>query len=182
MIDTSILTKVTNVCLVDTRGDGMIDINSLMSRDGMVQQGILLLDELRFFVEYCHYRGLAANVAGSIESYQAQQLWSLIPELDQASTRGAASGVDCDPFNPRQVGEDTRQHRVIKRTLVRGLAPPEHGGVLNLPEGLKNVAGAPARVGELIRFLREKRNSSGQPELQAFWVDPYGHPMQIESS
>ncbi|MFO1206310.1 MAG: hypothetical protein U1E63_11380 [Burkholderiales bacterium] len=108
MIDTSILSKVTNVCLIDTRGEGMIDVNSL-ARNNMVQQGILALGDLRLFVEYCHYRGVAANVAGSIESYQAQQLWALVPELDQASTRGSASGVDRDPSNARPIGEDTRQ-------------------------------------------------------------------------
>jgi hypothetical protein len=152
----------------------MIDINSLVVRNGLVQQGILTLDELRFFVDYCHYRGVSANVAGSIESYQAQQLWALVPELDQASTRGAASGVDRDPSNARPVGEDTRQHRVIKRTLVRGLAPPEHGGVLNLPESLKTATGASARVGELIAVLRDQRKAQGLPELQAFWVDQFG--------
>lgn len=182
MIDTSILSKVMNVCLIDTRSKGMIDINSLVIRNGLDQQGILTLDDLRFFVEYCHYRGVAANVAGSIESYQAQQLWALIPELDQASTRGSASGVDRDPSNARPAGEDTRQHRVIKRSLVRGLAPPEDGGVLNFPEALKTVKGAMARVRELIVMLRESRKASGLPDLQAFWVDPYGQPTPIDTN
>lgn len=181
MIDTSILSKVTNVCLIDTRSEGMVDINSLVVRNGLTQTGILTLDELRFFVEYCHYRGVAANVAGSIESYQAQQLWALIPELDQASTRGSASGVDRDPSNSRPAGEDTRQHRVIKRSLVRGLAPPEHGGVLNVPEALKTATGAASRVRELIAMLRESR-TSGLPDLQAFWVDPSGQPTPIEAN
>jgi hypothetical protein len=180
MIDTSILSKVTNVCLVDTRGDGMIDINSLVVRGGLQQQGILSLDELRFFVDYCHYRGVTANVAGSIESYQAQQLWQLIPELDQASTRGSASGVDIDPSNARPASEDTRQHRVIKRALVRGLAPPEHGGVLNFPDILKNVTGATDRIRELIAKQREYRKSSGLPDLQSFWVDSAGRPTPID--
>jgi uncharacterized protein (UPF0264 family) len=179
MIDTSILSKVMSVCLIDTRSEGMVDINSLVVRSGMMQQGILTLDELRFFVEYCHYRGIAANVAGSIDSYQAQQLWALIPELDQASTRGAASGVNRDPSNANPTGEDSRQHRVIKRSLVRGLAPPEHGGVLNLPEALKNTKGAMPRIRELISMLQESRKDAGLPELQAFWVDPTGRPTPI---
>jgi hypothetical protein len=182
MIDTSILSKVMNVCLIDTRSEGMIDINSLVVRSGLKQQGILPLEDLQFFVEYCHYRGVAANVAGSIESYQAQQLWALIPELDQASTRGSASGVDRDPSNARPAGEDTRQHRVIKRSLVRGLAPPEHGGVLNVPEALKTVKGALASVRELIAMLRESRKTAGLPALQTFWVDPSGHPTPIETN
>jgi len=174
MIDTSILTKVSNGCLVDTRSEGMIDINSLVIRRGLMQRGILPLEDLRFFVDYCHFRGVAANLAGSIESYQAQQLWVLIPELDQASTRGAASGVTRDPSSASAVGEDTRQHRVIKRNLVRGLAPPEHGGVLNLPEILKTTGGASAQIDRLIRFLRERRKELRMPELQAYWVDAFG--------
>lgn len=94
MLDTSILSKVSNICLVDTSGSEMIDINRFVVRSGVVQSGILRLEDIRFFVEYCHFRGIEANVAGSIESYQAQQLWVLIPELDQCSTRGAASGVE----------------------------------------------------------------------------------------
>jgi len=95
MIDTSILLKVANVCLIDTRGDGMIDINSLFDREPP-KQGILTLADLKFFVRYCHYKGLSANLAGSIESYQAQQLWALIPELDQLSARGAASVLNIE--------------------------------------------------------------------------------------
>lgn len=181
MIDTSILTKVINVCLIDTRASEMIDVNSLVVRNGMVQQGILSLEELRFFVDYCHYRGVAANLAGSIESYQAQQLWCLIPGLDQASTRSSASGVDQDPSNARPTGEDTRQHRVIKRSLVRGLAPPEHGGVLNIPDSLRTVPGGPVRVRELIALLRDRYRASGQDPVPAFWVDSAGKQTPIEA-
>ena len=182
MIDTSILTKVMNVCLVDTSSEGMIDINSLVVRDGMTQKGILSLNELRFFVDYCHYRGISANVAGSVESYQAQQLWVLVPELDQASTRGAASAVDRDPLNAKQAGADTRQYRVIKRSLVRGIAPPEHGGVLNIPESLKTVPDGNARIKELIALLRDRRKALGLPNLRAFWVDSFGQPTAIETT
>ena len=128
MIDTSILLKVMNVGLIDTSGSDMIDINSLIVRDGMARRGILTLEDLRFFVQYCHYRGVTANLAGSIESYQAQQIWALIPELDQASARGAASGIDIapspsnatSPSNAPMPGADTRKRRVIKRSLVHG--------------------------------------------------------------
>lgn len=179
MIDTSILTKVMNVPLIDTGSDGMVDINSLVTRDGMVQRGILSLEELKFFVDYCHYRGLSANVAGSIESYQAQQLWVLIPELDQASTRGSASAVDRDPSRSN-TGQDTRQHRVIKRNMVRGIAPPEHGGVLNLPESIRSHADTPARVKELIELLSERRAAMGLPDLQSFWINRFGEQTPIK--
>ena len=35
MIDTSILTKVSNICLVDTSGTSMIDINRFCKHDGL---------------------------------------------------------------------------------------------------------------------------------------------------
>ena len=187
MIDTSILLKVMNVGLIDTSGSDMIDINSLIVRDGMARRGILTLEDLRFFVQYCHYRGVTANLAGSIESYQAQQIWALIPELDQASARGAASGIDIapspsnatSPSNAPMPGADTRKRRVIKRSLVHGVAPPEHGGVLNLPVSLKTAPGATTRVRELIDMLAEHRKIEGLPDLQAFWVDPSGQQTPI---
>jgi uncharacterized protein (UPF0264 family) len=191
MIDTSILLKVANVCLIDTHGEGMIDINSLVVvREGMPpKQGILTLEDLRFFVDYCHYKGLSANLAGSIESYQAQQLWALIPELDQLSARGAASGLNIGPTpsdakSPSEAPAappNTRKDRVIKRSLVRGMAPPEHGGVLNLPDSLRTVPVAP-RVRELIAMLGEKRREAGLPDLQAFWVDKLGAQTPITPS
>jgi uncharacterized protein (UPF0264 family) len=187
MIDTSILLKVMNVGLIDTSGSDMIDINSLVVRDGMARRGILTLEDLRFFVQYCHYRGVTANLAGSIESYQAQQVWALIPELDQASARGAASGIDIapspsnatSPSNAPMPGADTRKRRVIKRSLVHGMAPPEHGGVLNLPVSLKTAPGATTRVRELIDMLAEHRKIEGLPDLQAFWVDPTGQQTPV---
>jgi uncharacterized protein (UPF0264 family) len=187
MIDTSILLKVMNVGLIDTSGSDMIDINSLIVRDGMARRGILTLEDLRFFVQYCHYRGVTANLAGSIESYQAQQIWALVPELDQASARGAASGIDIapspsnatSPSNAPMPGADTRKRRVIKRSLVHGVAPPEHGGVLNLPVSLKTAPGATTRVRELIDMLAEHRKIEGLPDLQAFWVDPSGQQTPV---
>jgi uncharacterized protein (UPF0264 family) len=180
MIDTSILSKVSNLCLIDTGSDGMIDINGMVVRNGLTEQGILTLDELRFFVDYCHYRGVSANLAGSIQSYQAQQLWALIPELDQVSTRGAASAVMVDPSRPDSQGSDTRQMRVIKRQLVRGLAPPEHGGVLNLPSALQQSAEGRHRASKLVDWLRAARERAGDPELEAFWVNGLGIPTPFE--
>jgi uncharacterized protein (UPF0264 family) len=175
MLDSSILSKVSNICLVDTSGsEEMVDINRFVVRGGMVQSGILKLDDLRFFVEYCHFRGIEANVAGSIESYQAQQLWVLIPELDQCSTRGSASAVEVDPSKPSATGMDTRQHRIIKRTLVRGLAPPEHGGVLNIATTLRDDAHAMTEVGRLRKMLAEKREVMGWPPLVTNYVDAKG--------
>jgi uncharacterized protein (UPF0264 family) len=175
MLDTSILSKVSNICLVDTSDSEMIDINRLCVRDGMVQSGILKLDDIKFFVDYCHFRGVEANVAGSVESYQAQQLWVLLPNLDQVSTRSAASAVWVDPSNPRVQGSDTRQHRVIDRTLVRGLAPPEHGGALSLPAALMNNPEANGQFARLREMISEKGKALGFPELQVNYVDSEGN-------
>lgn len=174
MIDTSILSKVSNICIVDSANSSMVDINALMSRDGIPLRGILPLDDLRFFVDYCHYRGIAANVAGSLESFQAQQLWVLIPEIDQCSTRGCASAVDRDPSSARPDTPNTRQHRIIKRALVRGLAPPEHGGVLNLPMDLKDRAEGKETVLKLIDLIAQGRAKLKLPDLEVFYVDKYG--------
>lgn len=182
MIDTSILSKQSSICLVDTREQPMVDINSLVTRSGMKLQGILPFSDLKFFVDYCHYRGIAANVAGSIESFQAQQLWAMLPELDQVSTRGSSSAVDRDPSGDSADSADTRQHRVIKRSLVRGLAPPEHGGVLNLPIELRDQAGAKPVITQLIESLTERRAAQGLPPLESFWVDRFGDPTSIEGA
>lgn len=174
MIDTSVLSKESNICLVDTAGSELVDFNSLIMRNELPERGILPLKDLRFFVDYCHYRGIVANLAGSVQSYQAQQLWVLIPDLDQVSTRGAASAVDRDPSSSRPVTPDTRQWRIIKRSLARGLAPPEHGGVLNIPAALKGRTDARDKISAIRSLISEGRARLGLPPLQAFFVDPAG--------
>jgi uncharacterized protein (UPF0264 family) len=174
MLDTSILSKVSGICLVDTgSSDDLIDLNQYDRSNGRERQGILNLDELRYFIDYCHYRGIEANLAGSIQSYQAQQLWVLAPEMDQASTRGAGSGVVVEPGSAA-AGADSRQHRVIKRELVRGLAPPEHGGVLNIPQVVLDNGGQQT-VEDLQAMISEHRKALGLPELLTYVVDRAGN-------
>ncbi|WP_344022524.1 (5-formylfuran-3-yl)methyl phosphate synthase [Streptomyces luteireticuli] len=167
MLDTSILLKTARVGLVATeRSPEMADFDSLDVDEatGLERKGILSLDDIRFFVDYCHYRGLGANLAGSMTSYQAQQLWRLVPGTDQMSTRGYASAVSEDPSHPGETGADSRQDRVIVRDLVRGLVPPEQGGYLWLPEEMKPTATEAARalVGRW-------------PGLVGHWADQRGH-------
>jgi hypothetical protein len=137
-------------------------------------KGILTLDELRFFVEYAHFSGIEANLAGSLQSFQAQQVWVLIPQLDQVSTRGGSSAVELDPYTGKPAGEDTRQQRIIKRGLVAGLVAPEQGGVLNIPVAMKNNPDAVAAVKKLVEIIQAKRAEQSLPALQAFWVDKFG--------
>ena len=77
MLDTSILSKVSNICLVDTdpdrqnaRGETMVDINRLVSADSMQLRGILPLDDIEFFVNYCHHRGIFANVGAQSRAFK----------------------------------------------------------------------------------------------------------------
>ncbi len=181
MLDTQIQTKIANICLVDTSSSPeFIDLNRYdMGVGGLPTKGILMLDEIRYFVDYAHFAGIEANTAGSMQSFQVQQLWVLVPELDQASTRGGSSAVRVDPTTEGSAGEDTRQQRIIKRNLVSGLAPPEQGGVLNLPSAMKANPDALARVRELIEMLGGKRAKQALPPLEAFWVDKYGNSERI---
>lgn len=174
MLDTSVLSKVSNVCLVDTSSEGMIDLNKYdLSADGMATRGILSVDDIRYFVDYCHYRGIEANLAGSIQSYQAQQLWLLVPEIDQMSTRGGASAVAKEP-NSSNMGSDTRQYRVIKRNLVRGIIPPEQGGVLNIPIKFKSNPKAMSEIAKLKEMLIAERAKQNLPELKSYFIDSFG--------
>jgi uncharacterized protein (UPF0264 family) len=183
MIDTRIQSKVARICIVDTACDGMVDINRFDVSGGLTRQGILTLDDIRYFVEYCHYRNLEANVAGSVQSYQAQQLWLKVPELDQISTRGSASGISTEPRLIVKDDErlDTRHHRKIKRHLVRGMAPPEHGGVLNIPISMRDNNDAKQAIRELREELSDLRRRRGLPDLECFYVDRHGTPIHMDS-
>jgi uncharacterized protein (UPF0264 family) len=176
MLDTQIQTKVANICLVDTASPGFVDLNQYdIGTGNLPTKGILSLDELRFFVDYAHSVGIEANTAGSLQSFQAQQLWALIPELDQVSTRGGSSAIQVDPGTNGTAGEDTRQQRIIKRSLVSGLVAPEQGGVLNMPIAMKANAAAVESIHRLIDMLAAKLAVEGLPSPGAFWVDKFGH-------
>jgi uncharacterized protein (UPF0264 family) len=179
MLDTSILSKVARIPLVDTDEEGseIVDLNEFdVAGNGLVSQGILPYNDLKFFVDYCHFRGVAMNLAGSIQSFQAQQLWVLIPEIDQISGRGSASALPVDPTGAAE-GKDNRHSRVIKRAMVRGLAPPEQGGVLNIPEAWlvgPSAEKAQAKVQQAAEMIRAKRKAFGWPDLECFTVNKYG--------
>ncbi len=176
MIDTQIQTKVANICLVDTSSSSeMSDLNQYdVPPIGLPTKGILSLDEMRFFVQYAHFMGIEANIAGSLQSFQAQQLWVLIPELDQVSTRGGSSAVAIDPLTSQATAEDTRQQRIIKRNLVAGLVPPEQGGVLNIPMAMKANTNAVQEVHRLIDILQRKRSEQQLPFLRSYWINRDG--------
>lgn len=196
MIDTSILFKVARVGLVDmtepaepaepteqpgTEQPTIVDFNRFditgTGAEALTRTGILPVDDIRFFVDYCHYRGIEANLAGSVQSYQAQQIWRLVEKIDQLSTRGGASAVAVDPAR-RSTGEESvasRRDQVMKRELVAGLAPPEQGGYVWLPTKMKDVDG----VDDAVHRLRKTF-----PDITTvYWADRFGNlePYQAES-
>lgn len=187
MIDTSILSKVSNICLIDTSSEPMAHLSPYLTKNDQVQKGILGLAELQFFVDYCHHKRIIPNLAGSLDSIQAQQLWALLPELDQLSTRSAASAVVLEPVGPGQASSapsaDTRKDRVIVRQLVAGLAPPEHGGVLNLPKALLDhpeFKKDPREALKLLDLLRDSRKRAELPPLRAYSVDGQGKQAELD--
>ena len=176
MLDTRIQSKVARICLLDTGSDGLFDINQYDISSDVPRRGILTLEDIKFFVDYCHYKGVEANLAGSFQSYQAQQIWLKVPTVDQISTRGGSSGVEQNPYETETAGEDTRQFRVIKRSLVLGQAPPEHGGVLNLPLKATDNPKASSDIKDLVRELKSLRKEQGLPDLDVFSTDKFGMP------
>ena len=167
MLDNRVQSKVARICSLDTRSEGLVDVNHLFKdASGLPYHGVLSLADIRFFVDYCHHRNLEANLAGSLQSVHAQQLWLQVPDLDQMANRDAASGVRRRPGTDT-VGLDTRQHRVIRAELVRGIVPPEQGGVLNLPSQLVEEPGGRAASVSLVRAVSAARAAQklGVPEV-----------------
>ncbi|MEU3560334.1 (5-formylfuran-3-yl)methyl phosphate synthase [Kitasatospora sp. NPDC006786] len=165
MVDTSILLKVARIGLVSTAGSPeLADLDRHdTDRHGLARAGILSLEEIRFFVELCHAHGLEANLAGSVQSHHAQQVWRLVPELDQLSARGGVSALARDPYG--STGRGTRHERTVRRTLVGGLVPPEQGGRLVVPRRMTEQPGALDDVADLL-----KRH----PGLDAYSSDDHG--------
>ncbi|MEV7598067.1 (5-formylfuran-3-yl)methyl phosphate synthase [Kitasatospora sp. NPDC089797] len=161
MIDTSILLKVARIGVVSLADSTeLVDLDRHDTDDhGLARAGILTLDEIRYFVDLCHAHGLEANLAGSVRSHQAQQLWRLVPALDQLSARGGVSALARDPHGGS--GRATRHERTVRSSLVRGLVPPEQHGRLVVPPAL-------AATEELAVLLKR------HPDLSAHVTTPYG--------
>ncbi|MFJ8437082.1 (5-formylfuran-3-yl)methyl phosphate synthase [Kitasatospora sp. NPDC094019] len=171
MIDTSILLKVARIGLISTAGnEEVVDLDAHdTDAHGLPRTGILTLDEIRFFVDLCHAAGLEANLAGSVQSHQAQQIWRLVPELDQLSARGGVVAPARDPLGSTGTGTDlgTRHDRVVRSELVTGLVPPEQGGYLVVPE---HMARSPKFRPDLDALLAR------HPDLVVRFAGPDGMP------
>lgn len=120
MLDTSIQLKIVRVSMLKHQKN-----SSDRGTDGKLppREGIMTLDEARYFCEYCHWMGLESYLAGSIQDYHAPTLWS-IEALDSIAVRGGASVVVNEPGSGAS-GKDTRHDRRIARDAVRRFVPPE---------------------------------------------------------
>ncbi|MGY3839501.1 (5-formylfuran-3-yl)methyl phosphate synthase [Bacillus atrophaeus] len=126
MLDTSIQHKIIRVGLLKHFKNSE---DKGLGGNEFPREGILTLDEVNFFCEYCHWKGIESYLAGSIQDYQAEVLWK-IDELDSIAVRGSASTAISDPSSTQKVG-DSRHERRIKRELVNKLVPPEQRGDIN---------------------------------------------------
>ena len=172
MLDTSVLLKVAEIGLLSTAGSKeLIDFNRFdVDANGLERKGVLDLDEIEFFIEYCHYKGVEAYLAGSIQSYQAQQIWRVLPNADQLSARGGASAVRVDPSAENSPGQNTRRDRVIVRQLVSGFVPPEQGGYVFFPVQMKGNKEAKLAIKQLLEKYKD---------LQGYWADLEGNLQAI---
>lgn len=116
MIDTSIQHKVIKVSSLKHSSNGM--------EGDLKREGILDINEVRWFAEYCHYQGIQCYVAGSIQASHAKALWE-IEDIDSLAVRGGASGNIQDPDSGAVPEEQARHKRRIRRDLVRLFAPPD---------------------------------------------------------
>ena len=190
LLDTFPQAKLSRIGLVDTSRDGNVTsrdrdventsgmgrVRSLARfdvREGLSLDGILSIDEIGHFVRCCHSPGLPnpleAYVAGSIQSYHAQQLWVDIPDLDGISAREATladvGDTGASPAFP---------NRVICEGLVRGLVPPELGGVLNLPHEIADSEDGKVAARDFVGQIAQRRRGLGLPKLEAFFVNRFG--------
>ncbi|PYC73021.1 hypothetical protein C7C46_25275 [Streptomyces tateyamensis] len=167
MVGTSVQMKAARIGLISTADSPeLVDLNRCdTDSEGLPRAGILSLDEIRFFVEVCHSYGMQANLAGSVQSHQAQQIWRLVPQLDQLSARGGVSALARDPFGATGSGEGARRGRTVRSSLVGGILPPEQGGYLVLPRRMAASPQARESVAALLKC---------HPDLTAFTADEYG--------
>ncbi|MGG1152628.1 (5-formylfuran-3-yl)methyl phosphate synthase [Bacillus wiedmannii] len=120
MLDTSIQHKIIRTGLLKHPKNAE-DKDS--NGTDLPREGILDIEEVKFFCEYCHWAGIESYLAGSIQDYHAEELWK-IEELDSIAVRGSVSGVVSDPFGIQKSG-DARHERRVQRELVAKLIPPE---------------------------------------------------------
>ncbi len=175
MLDNRVQSKVSKICSIDSASSSeIVDVNSMYrNQHDLNYHGVLSLDDLRFFVDYCHSKNIEANLAGSIHSVHAQQLWLLVPQLDQMANRDAAS---CITQNSAANGHniDNRQYRKIFAPLVRGIVPPEQGGILNIRSSVQDDAKSKDLSKDLVENVNALRSKFSLPKTDANYVNLYG--------
>lgn len=121
MLDTSIQLKVARVGLLKhpSNAEEALSVGLPMKREG-----IMTLDECRWFCDYCHWRGMEAYLAGSIQPEHATALWQ-IKALDSIAVRGGASETVLRPGEGAMQTFQARHEKRITRQKVALFVPPE---------------------------------------------------------
>src|SRR5262249_60476908 len=119
-------TKVAYLCCLDYGTEGDVNPTSKLPR-----KGIYTLDEFATYARYCHQKGIQFWASGSIQPYQAQEVWALKDGdaeglVDAMAVRSGASGPVRQVSRPGASGPgiDNRATRRIYRDLVARYAPP----------------------------------------------------------
>lgn len=175
MLDNRVQSKVSRICSVSTKNSNeIVDVNEMYGAvNDLKFHGVINLDDLRFFVDYCHSKNIEANLAGSVHSAHAQQLWLLIPELDQMANRDAASCIPKAEWNNAHK-IDNRQYRKIQASLVRGIVPPEQGGILNIRSTVLDSSTSHNLIKDLIDNINDLRSRFSLPTTNGYLVDQFG--------
>ena len=86
-------------------------------------------------------------------------------------------------LNPylKSTASDSRHERITNRNLVRGLVPPEQGGVLNLPENFVATKEGKETCRKAIEMIQTEREKQGLPKLETYLIDAFGNQKKYEN-
>lgn len=122
MLDTSIQSKVAKIGLLKhaSNTQEIMPVGPPIKREG-----IMTLDECRWFCDYCHWAGIESYLAGSLLPEHAASVWQ-IESLDSIAVRGGASEAVTEPGAATGQNEHAARHQKrITRRRVELFVPPE---------------------------------------------------------
>ncbi|MEO8036548.1 MAG: (5-formylfuran-3-yl)methyl phosphate synthase [Acidobacteriota bacterium] len=126
MIDTRIHSKNAYICCLNHKTEGDVNATSSLPR-----KGIYSLEEFATYAKYCHEKGIMFWASGSIQPYQAQDVWALADGdaqglVDAMAVRSGASGKLRQVERPgvTEGTIDNRATRRIYRDLVEKYRSP----------------------------------------------------------
>ena len=121
MLDTPIQLKVAKIGLLkhSSNAEEKLSVGRPLRREG-----IMTVEDCRWFCDYCHWRGIEAYLAGSIQPDHAAALWQ-IESLDSIAVRGGASELVPRPGVSQTPSTEARHEKRITRRRVALFVPPE---------------------------------------------------------